>query len=161
SKCETGRPTQSRHAQDCTTIVPLKIRRLRKRLGDEVPGTRLKLTDNLIAGGEERDGIFLQIAIYAARVKCLSPEAEEEALRRLTAKFKLSVGRLHPATVQGQSQAAVVRGILNKVWESAKEHYRVPSRADGFSRFVRRTIRQVKIPPFSLEDTREKTETIG
>lgn len=136
----------------CTRVAPLKLRRLRKIRGSAAPGLGLEPTVHSIACEEDHDGLFLQLAIYAARAEHVSSEVEEEAVIRFKKKFQVSVGTLRQSHLHGQDRRKVQDEILLNAWSKVRGErkgsgYQVPDTPDGFSRYVRRIISIVKSAP--------------
>lgn len=140
----------------CTRVAPLKLRMLREIRGAEALRRRRSPTVNLVACEEDKDGLFLQLALYAARAEQVSSEVEEEAVIRFKKKFRVSVGRLSPSQLQGQDRRKVQDEILLNAWSKVRGElkevrgelrvtgYQIPDTPDGFSRYARRVISAVK-----------------
>jgi hypothetical protein len=149
--CASGKGKYSRHAEQCSRIPRPKERRLRRILSDPTLKVHPDRQVNLVTSEEEKDGIFLQLAIYAERRGWLSPKAKDEAFRRFKRRFKQTVGRLSEKKLQEGSRQGVVDSILADAWERVKKGYCLPGIADGFSHYVRYVISRVKRPSFSQD----------
>lgn len=149
SRCEQEKAKTTPHDKECRRFIPWKMRRLRQGLGDGAPGMQLDLTDNLVAGDEVAESIFLQLAIYAARTGQLSHDQESEVVRRFYDHFKKDVGMINPGRLQGSSPEAVRYDIFSEAWQAIRKNYRIPDRADGFTHYVRHTLRLLAQAPLT------------
>jgi hypothetical protein len=114
-------------------------------------GNRPREWHNLITGSNDKDILFLQFAVYAAREGWLSPEAEQEAVLRFEKRFKKAIGHLSPERFQEGNRQDVERGILFDAWESVKQGYCLPGTEEAFSRYARHVVSLVKRLPFSRD----------
>lgn len=136
-KCAEGRPKQSRHDDTCDRIFPKPRRFRRLRGADWVPWGPLSPTAHLIDGSESRPGVFLQLAVYAARAKRLTSEAENEVVGRFKKRFHKSAQfRLR----QHGGQPDEEEELLNDVWMTVRKNYRLPTHSRAFSSYVSRII---------------------